>query len=173
MPFEDLSFDATQAEASAWAMRMTAQGYRAANRMERSMRVVRDCRGIKDPLKIADRFLLAHGDLVFAAADAEGHPDPRYRNATRGALASFTPQVQDQFPRCIAAFSDARRAMLAKAKGGKRQLTIAEKSLSVIRDYENSATWANKPAGCQAAVDAAIGYWTDQVAVLAKYGEAD
>jgi len=172
MPFESISSSTSQKETSAWAMRMIERGYGAAFRMERAIRVVRDCRTIKDTLKIADRFLVAYHDLAFAASDAEAHGEPEYIQGTRTGLDGFVTQLRVQFPRCVAMYTDARKAVLAKAKGGKRQLAIAAKSLDTLRQYEGRANWRDKPDECQHSVDAAIAYWVDQTALLEQDARA-
>jgi hypothetical protein len=171
MPFESISSDASQQEASAWSMRMMRQGYGAAGRLERAMRVVRDCQHVKDPLKIADRFLVAYHDLVCAAAEASSHPDPVYRLATTNALRGFTSQIETQVPLCLDAFMAARKDALEQAKGGKRQYAIAMKSLETLRKYGDKANWQSIPEMCRSAFLRTVQYWADQSGLLSKYVE--
>jgi len=148
---------------------MTRQGYHAAGRIERAMRVLRDCGTIKDPLKIADRHMLAFHDFAYAAGDGARHRDPVYREATANALAAFLAQIKREFPRRVAEYTDARKAMIAGTKGGKRQRTIALKTLDTLTAYANANNWQGIPPACAAASTAAIVYWRDQAALLEPY----
>ncbi len=169
MPFESISSDATQAELSSWAMRMMAAGYPDAGRLERAMRVVKDCANIKDPLKIADRFLLAYNDFLIVAANAAHHSDPVYRKATANTRDTFATILVERFPACLKAFGTERREKLAAAKGGKRQLNVATRALDGLTTFGSSPNWQNPPAECSAAFKRECQYWTDQISLLSVY----
>lgn len=169
MPFESIDTNASLEEAQAWQRRMEALGYRDVHHVELSMRLLRDCRTIKDPLKIAVRFLNAYDHLSLAARKSKRHPDARYHEALASAQAQLKPQVIEQVALCLKAFSDARKAMLAGTSSGKRQLAITRKTIELLgQSGVHEATLALNEE-CGPIYNNALTHWYDQEIALNRF----
>lgn len=169
MAFESISTDATHEQLSAWAMRMMQAGYSDAGRMERAFRVVKDCANIKDPLKIADRFILAYHDFAAIAANSMNHHDPIYRYAVAVTFEKYAAILSERFPMCMKAYGTSRREKLAVTKGGKRQLNVAERTITELAKYGDTPNWASMPPNCRAVFAKEYQYWLDQSSLLCRY----
>lgn len=137
MSFESCNNNMTDEELHAWTRRMWSAGYMDAAEIARVMRITRDCRNIKDPLKIARRYHLAVRYSSEIASRAQSHPDTAYASGMARMEANILSGAKEQFRMCLRVFREERVAMLRRTKSVSRQYSITVKTQDRLTELES------------------------------------